>query len=1399
MPKIGEKSVSVTVAVRVRPINFYQHGGGAASGGPGANDTTMSVRGNGTIVITDPTNPSKQHTFNFDHAYNSMTPESTLRGGGDQESIFKQVGLPVLEHSLQGYNTCLFAYGQTGSGKTYTISGFDDPDVPVIAESERKGLIPRVCEALMERISAEQTETRVYRIEMSYYEIYNEKVRCLLDPDPNVTYRVREHPVSGPFVADLTTIAVDSVEDMVRSIRKAARHRQTASTQMNATSSRSHAVCCVSITSTAFDAETGEVCETTSKMNIVDLAGSERSAAAGTSGLRLQEGSNINKSLLTLGNVIEALASSAAAESMDASVTSNTVSSGNSTLAHKFIPYRESTLTWLLKEALGGNSRTAMIAAVSPNPRNYDESLNTLKYADRAKHIRNLAAINVDSRKQLIFDLKAEITVLREQLEKLAAATARSRLGLNTDAVSLSKDCPVLVQLYPLPMLRDPFIFYLCSNTTIITRDTIPKLTDDDGTVSPTRARGGEVRLRGGLGIVDEHVEIEVDPMTRGLFISSLRSAVRVNDKEVLPHEVPEPLHSGCEIEVGSYVFRVLNAGEATLDSHNLDDALAVSRMERSARFFRDNDTNVLFTKIKEVVPNINVIGETKKVTLRNGLAPEKVVGRDGHALSVFEWCGTGCNGRWDDVVPDEDIATEAAALLQDLLNTTGVVKMILVGSGDGDDCSGSIIAELPWEHELPKEGPSSSSSSSCVLVRSPQLEGCLLAMRWSDEAGVWCRGSASEAELCALRLMEKRRLAQHAAAMKAVQDRVTDLASVQAQALEASEKYEADLRAVNDTVRHTQAMLHQVNQETAQLDAKATEAHVQHRDAIDRVVRESAAEVADLDAELSTLQQTTKQLTDALEAKTDEADHKLKRLKVAEETRDSNVHTMQTYRTHVATFEREIERAEAEAAKLRSEITALRTETEAKELDTTVVQGQLSAEDHIPDSELERLVEGLRHETDEMTEQQNQTFRNLDSLQKQCEVLFGRMKNAEEALTSLQAERDLLQEAVAGDEGEINSTLAEQRTELLAKKSRLSSGLADARKASAELSTELAKLVEKARQDERHILLSKMDATEQQSYKALESKRAEHQTAVKALQRERAKEKEAVQAVITKRDALKRRLKELEADLSGRDRQIKTLVDENAGWQAKLRVVNTNASKGKDASDKLQTLDARLRSLSSKTAELEKATRDRKKDEDELRPEAKALKEQQTKLKAEIEDVRTRLRAAEKEAKQLHSEAIDTKRDAQLTALRAEDCCPTTTSSNNSNSHHTNNNNNNNNNNATTTTSTRVQLLGIGGSGGSGTPRGPLTPSYMRSTASSQGKHGAVAEEDQPGFDASGGPRMERRGSLTKLTSHHTQMVRHGSFSATSSDAGGGGGGAPRGATPRGVGRTMSNNNNNS
>ena len=311
---------------------------------------------------------------------------------------------------MEGYNSCLFAYGQTGSGKTYSMIGPQNEYGIETSIAADCGVVPRLCADLFQRMEHERSldPTVTHRVECSFVEIYCEKVRDLLTPGSS-TLRVRQHPSRGPYVEGLPSPCVGTAQAVMKLLTLGMKERATAETKMNEHSSRSHAILQLSVTRVMIVNEADAVITKTrsSKVNLVDLAGSERLTQSGATGDRLEEAKNINLSLHTLGRVIHTLAERGTCSG-----------AGKSSIP----AYRDSALTWLLSDSLGGNSKTMMIATIAASNNCYSQSLNTLRFAGLTQRVVNVAVVNEDSHFQKL------ISELREQIVRLTLKVETGRV-----------------------------------------------------------------------------------------------------------------------------------------------------------------------------------------------------------------------------------------------------------------------------------------------------------------------------------------------------------------------------------------------------------------------------------------------------------------------------------------------------------------------------------------------------------------------------------------------------------------------------------------------------------------------------------------------------------------------------------------------------------------------------------------------------------------------------------------------------------------------------------------------------------------------------------------------------------------------------------------------------------
>ncbi|XP_046435155.1 kinesin-like protein KIF3A isoform X1 [Neodiprion virginianus] len=377
---------NVRVVVRVRPLN------GKELDGHCKNITKVDSL-NSEILVENPHaapgEPPK--LFSFDAVFDTDS---------SQVDIYNETARPIVDKVLQGYNGTILAYGQTGTGKTYTMSGAK-------TSPQLRGIIPNTFAHIFGHIAKADENQKLhfcrFLVRATYLEIYNEEVRDLLGKDQNTRLEVKERPDIGVFVKDLSGYVVNNADDLDRIMTLGNKNRVVGATAMNVSSSRSHAIFTITVESSQLG-DDGEQHVKMGKLHLVDLAGSERQSKTKATGVRLREATKINLSLSTLGNVISALVDGQSSH----------------------VPYRNSKLTRLLQDSLGGNSKTLMCANISPADMNYDETISTLRYANRAKNIKNRARINEDPKDALLRQFQVEIEELRKQLEENGTGVSES-------------------------------------------------------------------------------------------------------------------------------------------------------------------------------------------------------------------------------------------------------------------------------------------------------------------------------------------------------------------------------------------------------------------------------------------------------------------------------------------------------------------------------------------------------------------------------------------------------------------------------------------------------------------------------------------------------------------------------------------------------------------------------------------------------------------------------------------------------------------------------------------------------------------------------------------------------------------------------------------------------------
>ncbi|CAI4228094.1 unnamed protein product [Auanema sp. JU1783] len=377
---------NIRVISRCRPLNDREKGLNSS--------VCVDMNSNqGQVILTSDEGPPKE--FTFDGAY-------FMDSTGEQ--IYNDIVFPLVENVIEGYNGTVFAYGQTGAGKTFSMQGV--ADIPA-----QRGIIPRAFEHIF--VATSTTDNVKFLIHCSYLEIYNEEVRDLLGTDRTQKLEIKENPDKGVYVAGLSMHVCHDVKSCHDMMVKGFNNRHVGATLMNKDSSRSHSIFTVYVEGMN---ESGSI--RTGKLNLVDLAGSERQSKTGATGERFKEATKINLSLSALGNVISAL--------VDGKV--------------KHIPYRDSKLTRLLQDSLGGNTKTIMIACVSPSDNNYDETLSTLRYANRAKNIKNKPKINEDPKDALLREYQQEIERLKGLIQTGDAPVVASSFDIEKEREKLRNE-----------------------------------------------------------------------------------------------------------------------------------------------------------------------------------------------------------------------------------------------------------------------------------------------------------------------------------------------------------------------------------------------------------------------------------------------------------------------------------------------------------------------------------------------------------------------------------------------------------------------------------------------------------------------------------------------------------------------------------------------------------------------------------------------------------------------------------------------------------------------------------------------------------------------------------------------------------------------------------------------
>jgi hypothetical protein len=451
----GGQAMPMLVAVRVRPMWAKEEAAGEYN--------TVTVLEGKVVTVMDPwydadlnPNRAKEKQYAFDVVFDEEV---------GQEEVYKQSARGLVDGVLDGYNSSVFAYGATGAGKTHTMLGsLDEP-----------GVMVNTLHDMFVRMKDASFHEAKFKVTLSYMEIYNELIKDLLQPT-SIDLKLNEDPARGMVVQGITEYGADSADEILELLHRGNMHRAVEPTAANQVSSRSHAVLQITVEQSEATAHvTGNV--RIGKLSMVDLAGSERASKTDNTGQRLKEGANINRSLLALGNCITALAD-------------------KNRKGH--VPFRDSKMTRLLKDSLGGNCRTVMIANISPSHRQFEETVNTLKYANRAKNLKTQVARNVVSVSAHIAEYQRIIMELRNEVTDLKSAL-KQNAGPETDTTMHRKqrslDYVDNLEKQHLQQLKDAIMSALAER-----RKLLSQLTDHSKALSEARAKDETPRADGDKG-----------------------------------------------------------------------------------------------------------------------------------------------------------------------------------------------------------------------------------------------------------------------------------------------------------------------------------------------------------------------------------------------------------------------------------------------------------------------------------------------------------------------------------------------------------------------------------------------------------------------------------------------------------------------------------------------------------------------------------------------------------------------------------------------------------------------------------------------------------------------------------------------------------------------------------
>lgn len=669
--KKEEKGKNIQVVVRCRPFNLAERKACAHSV-----VECDHVRKEVSVRTGGLADKSSRKTYTFDMVFGASTK---------QIDVYRSVVCPILDEVIMGYNCTIFAYGQTGTGKTFTMEGERSPNEEYTWEEDPlAGIIPRTLHQIFEKLTDNGTE---FSVKVSLLEIYNEELFDLLNPSSDVSERLQmfDDPRNkrGVIIKGLEEITVHNKDEVYQILEKGAAKRTTAATLMNAYSSRSHSVFSVTIhmKETTID---GEELVKIGKLNLVDLAGSENIGRSGAVDKRAREAGNINQSLLTLGRVITALVERT-----------------------PHVPYRESKLTRILQDSLGGRTRTSIIATISPASLNLEETLSTLEYAHRAKNILNKPEVNQKlTKKALIKEYTEEIERLKRDL-----AAAREKNG-----VYISEEN-----------------FRIMNGKLTVQEEQIVELTEKIGAIEEELSRVSELFMDN----KNELDQCKSDLQNKTQELKITQKHLQETTLQLVKEEYITSVLESTEKKLHDTASKLLNTVEETTKDVSglhtkLDRKKAVDQHNAEAQDIFGKNLNNLFNSMKELIKD----GSSKQKamlevhkTLFGNLLSSSVSALDtittialGSLTCIPENVSTHVSQISNIILKEQSIAEESKTVLQTLIN---VLKTDLLSSLE-TILSPTVLAILKIDSQLNHIFKTSLTVANKIEDQKKEMDGFL-------------------------------------------------------------------------------------------------------------------------------------------------------------------------------------------------------------------------------------------------------------------------------------------------------------------------------------------------------------------------------------------------------------------------------------------------------------------------------------------------------------------------------------------------------------------------------------------------------------------------------------------------------------------------------------------------